>query len=112
MTAHAKVTVRRSCIAQVLDLPLAVPTTKAWLAIGLISRKDREVFNFVAASAAAVRAVIANEGAIAKEEQVRIRVEQGPAAVTTKAVKMPSVPSWKGEVSILLLPQIMGRMIK
>lgn len=43
---------------------------------------------------AAVGAVVADERAIAEEQQVGIRVEQGAARVAAKAVDVPSIPSW------------------
>ena len=41
--------------------------------------------------ATAVRAVVANQGAIAEQEEVRIGVEQGVAGITPEAVDVPSV---------------------
>lgn len=42
---------------------------------------------------AAVRAVVADEGAIAEQEEIRIRVEQGAAGVAAKAVNVPPIAS-------------------
>lgn len=66
---------RRPGIAQVLDLPLAIPTPKAGCAESLVSGQDGQVLNLIIAGAATVGAVIAYEGAIAEQEEVRIRVE-------------------------------------
>jgi hypothetical protein len=41
----------------------------------LVAREDSQVFDLVAAGAAAVCTIVADEGAIAEKEQVRIRVE-------------------------------------
>lgn len=83
---------RGSGIAQVLDLPLAVSTAEARRAEGLVSGEDGEVFNLIAAGAAAVGAIVADEGAIAEQQEVRIRVEEGIARVASEAVEMPSIP--------------------
>lgn len=91
MAAHAKDALRRPRIPQVFNLPLAVPAPKAARAEGLVASEDCEVFDLVAASVAAVRAVVADQGAIAEEEQVRVGVEQGAAGVASEAVDVPSV---------------------
>ena len=72
MTAHAKDALRGARIAQVLDLPLAVATSEAARAEGLVAGEDGQVFDLVSAGIAAVGAVVADEGAIAKEEQVGV----------------------------------------
>jgi hypothetical protein len=41
----------------------------------LVTRQDSQIFDLVAASTAAVGAIIADEGAVAKEKKIRIRVE-------------------------------------
>ncbi|KAH8632094.1 hypothetical protein IG631_13777 [Alternaria alternata] len=43
---------------------------------------------------AAVCAVIAYQRAVAEQQQVRIRVEEGAARVAAEAVDMPSVSGW------------------
>ena len=91
MAVHAKDAVRRPGIAQILNLPLAVPTAEAGCAKGLVSGQDGEVFNLIIASATAVGAVVADERTIAEEEEVRVRVEQRVARVATEAVEMPPV---------------------
>jgi hypothetical protein len=47
---------------------------------------------------AAVCAVVADEGAVAEQQQVGVRVEQGAARVTAEAVNVPSVPGCRGSV--------------
>ena len=42
---------------------------------------------------AAVCAVVAYEGSIAKEEEVRVGVEESTAGVAAETVEVPSVPS-------------------
>jgi len=79
VAAHAEDTLTGARITQVLDLPLAVATFEARGAEGLVAGEYGEVFNLVAAGAAAVGAVVADEGAISKEEEVGIRVEQSTA---------------------------------
>lgn len=95
MTAHAKDALGRPRIAQIFYFSLAVSTSEAGRAKGLISRQDGQVFDLVAACAAAVCAIVADEGAIAEEEEVRIGVEEGAASIATKAIQMPSVAGWK-----------------
>ncbi|KFZ11385.1 hypothetical protein V501_04804 [Pseudogymnoascus sp. VKM F-4519 (FW-2642)] len=58
---------------------------------GLVAGQDGEVLDLVAAGAAAVGAVVADEGAVAEEEQVGVGVEEGVALVAAEAVEMPSV---------------------
>jgi hypothetical protein len=70
MAAHAEDSMGCACIAQILNLPLAVPTAEAASAERLVTRQNRKVLDLVAAGAAAVCAVVANEGAIAKQEEV------------------------------------------
>ena len=67
MAAHAENALRGARIAQVLNLPLAVPASKTARAEGLIAGEDGQVFDLVAASIAAVCAVVADEGAVAEE---------------------------------------------
>jgi ABC-type sulfate transport system permease component len=68
VAVHAKDAVRRPGIAQILDLPLAVPTAEAGCAECLVARQDGEVLDLVPAGAAAVGAVVADEGTIAEQE--------------------------------------------
>lgn len=93
MAGHAKDTLRGAGIAQVLDLALAVPASEAIGAKGLVAGQDGQVLDLVAAMVAAVCAVVADEGAIAEQQQVGVRVEQGAAGVAAEAVDVPSVPS-------------------
>ena len=68
MAGHAEYALRGSGVAQILDLPLAVPTAKACCAEGLVACQDRQVLDLVATRAATVCAVVADEGAIAEEQ--------------------------------------------
>lgn len=61
MTAHAEYTLRRPRISQILDLLLAIATSKAGATKRLVSGKNREVLDLVAARIAAVGAVVADE---------------------------------------------------
>ena len=74
MAAHAEDALRGPGISEVVDLALAVSTAEAGSAECLFPRKDSQVFDLVATGTAAVCAVIADEGSIAKEEKVRIGV--------------------------------------
>jgi len=98
MAVHAKDAVRRPGIAQVLNLPLAVPTAEAGCAKGLIARQDGKVLDLVPAGATAVGAVVADERPIAEKEQVRVRVQQCVAGVAPEAVKMPSITGWRSRL--------------
>jgi hypothetical protein len=91
VAVHAKDAVGRPGIAQVLNLPFAVPTAEASRAEGLITSQDGKVLDLVPAGTAAIGAVVADERAIAEKEQIRVRVEQCVAGIAAEAVKMPSV---------------------
>ena len=91
MTIHAEDALTGARIAQVLDLALAVPTSETGGAKGLVAGEDGEVFDLVAAGVAAICTVVADEGAIAEEEQVRIGVKESSACVTPEAVNVPSI---------------------
>ena len=93
MAAHAEDTLRRAGIAKVLDLALAVATTEAVGAEGLVAGQDGEVFDLVAAGIAAVGAVVADERAIPEEKEIGIGVEEGAASVASKAADVPAVAS-------------------
>ena len=64
----------------------------------MVAREDGEVFYLVPAGATAVGAVVADQGAVAKQEEVRIRIEQGTAGIASEAVEMPPISSC-GQVS-------------
>lgn len=96
MAAHAKDALGGPCITEIFNLALAVSTAKAAGAKGLISGQDGQVLNLVATGAATVGAVVANEGAVAEEQQVGVGVEEGAAGVASEAVYMPSVASCEG----------------
>jgi len=91
MARHAKYALRRARISKVFDLPPAVPAAETAGAIGLITGQDGQVFDLVAAGTAAVGAVVADERAVAEQEEVGVRVEKGTAGVATEAVDVPSV---------------------
>lgn len=91
MARHAKDALRGACIAQVLDLPLAIPAPEAVCTEGLITSQDGEVFNLVPTMVAAIGAIVADQGAVSEEQQVGVRVEERAASVATEAVNMPSV---------------------
>ena len=91
MAGHAEDALGSACIAQVLDLPLAIPAPEAVGAKGLVAGQDGEVFDLVAAVIAAVGAVVADQGAVSEQQQVGVRVEQGAAGVAAEAVDVPSV---------------------
>ena len=90
---HAKDALRRSRIFQVLNFLLATPTFEAIRTEGLIASKDSQVLDLVVADAAAVGAIVANEGAITEQEEVGIRVQNGVTGIASKAINVPSVAS-------------------
>lgn len=67
MAVHTEYTLRGSSIAQILDLPFAVPASEALCAESLLARQDGEVFDLVPTRTAAVRAVAANQRPISQE---------------------------------------------
>ena len=72
MAFHAEDALCSSRITKVLNLPLAVPASKTARAESLIAGEDGQVFDLVAASIAAVCAVVADQGAVAEEEEIGI----------------------------------------
>jgi hypothetical protein len=96
MTAHTEDTLGSARIAQILNLPFAVATAEAARTEGLVAGEDGQVFDLVAASIAAICTVVADEGAVAEEEQVGVGVKQGAAGVTSEAVDVPSVAGCEG----------------
>jgi hypothetical protein len=70
VAAHAEDALRCPGISQVLDLALAIATAEACSTKGLVAREDGELLDLVPACRAAVGTVVANEGAVAKEEEV------------------------------------------
>jgi hypothetical protein len=91
VAAHTEDTLGSARIAQILNLPFAVATAEAARAEGLVAGENGQVFDLVAAGIAAICTVVADEGAVAEEEQVGVRVKQGAAGVTSEAVDVPSV---------------------
>lgn len=91
MTVHTKDALRGPSISQVFNLSLAVPTSEARGAESLVAGENGQVLNLVSTRAAAICAVVANEGAVAKEEEVRVGIEERAASIATEAVEMPSV---------------------
>jgi hypothetical protein len=94
MARHAEDTLRGASIAEVLNLTLAVPAPKAVRTESLVTCQDSQIFNFVAAMVAAICAVVAYQGAVAEQEEVRIGIEQGAASIAAEAVNVPSVASY------------------
>jgi hypothetical protein len=72
MAIHAKYTLGCSRITKILDLLLAVPAFEAVCAECLIAGQNSEIFDLVPTIAAAVGAIVADERAIAEEEQIRV----------------------------------------
>lgn len=94
MAAHAKDALRGPSIAQVFNLSLAIPAPETCSAKGLVPSKDSQILDLVSAGATTVGTIVADEGAITKEEEVRIGVEEGTAGVTSEAIEMPSITGW------------------
>ena len=100
MALHAEDALGCSGVSEIFNFALAVAALEAGSAKGLIAGQNGEVFNLVAAGAAAVGAVVAYERAIAEEQEVGVRVEEGSACVAAKAVYMPAVTSCVAYVSL------------
>ena len=66
MALHAKDTLGGSSVAKVLNLSLAISTAKAGGTEGLVPSKNGQIFDLITAGGAAVCAVVADQGAIAK----------------------------------------------
>ena len=90
MTVHAEHALRRSSIAQVLNLLLAATAAEASGAVCLVTRQDSQILNFLSACAAAVRAAIADERAVAQDQEVGIGVEERAARIAAETFDMPS----------------------
>lgn len=67
MAGHTEDSLRCPRIFQILDLALAIPTSEAARTERLVSGKDREIFDLVAASGAAVGTAVADEGSISEQ---------------------------------------------
>lgn len=91
MAAHAEDALAGARITQILNLPLAIAALEAGGAKGLVARQDGEVFDLVAAGAAAVGAIVADEGAITEQEEVGVRVEEGAARMAAETGQVPSM---------------------
>lgn len=66
MALHTEDTLRCPRIAQVLDLLLAVPALEALGAKSLVAGQDGQILDLVRARAAAVRAIAADQRAVAE----------------------------------------------
>jgi hypothetical protein len=91
---HAEDTLTCARIAEILNLPFTVPAAEAIGAEGLVPCEDGQILDLVSAVIAAVGAVVADEGAVAEEKEVRIGIEEGTAGVAAEAIDVPSVASW------------------
>lgn len=111
MTLHAEDALRGPSISKVLNLALAVAAFEASGTEGLVAGEDGEVFNLVAAGAAAVGAVVADEGAIAEQEEVGVGVEEGAAGVAAEAVYVPPVAGCITNVRIYFWIEPLPRVV-
>lgn len=93
MAFHAKYPLRRPGIFEVLNLLLAVSTAETGGTKGLIPGENGKIFDFVPTGTAAIGTIVANEGAVAEEEQVGVRIEEGTAGIASEAVDVPSIAS-------------------
>jgi hypothetical protein len=91
MTGHAEDTLRSAGIAQILNLALAIPAPEAVGTEGLVAGQNGQILDFVTTVVAAICTVVAYQRAVAEQQQVRIRIEEGAARVAAEAVDMPSV---------------------
>lgn len=93
MTTHAEDPLRRPSISEILDLAFAVAAAETRRAEGLVSRQDGQILDLTTTCATAVCAVVADQRAVAKKEEVRVRVEECLARIASEAVEMPTVAS-------------------
>lgn len=93
MALHTKDTLGCPGIPKILDLLLTIPTAEAAGAEGMIAGEDSQILDLVSTCTAAVCTIVADEGAVAEEKEVRIGVEEGSAGIATEAINVPSVTS-------------------
>ena len=93
MAFHTKYTLRGPGIFEVFNLLLAISTAETGGTKGLVPGENGKIFDFVPTRTATVGAIVANEGAVAQEEQVGVRIEQGVTGIAPEAVNMPSIAS-------------------
>lgn len=94
MAFHTKDALRRPGIFEVFNLLLAIPTAEAGGTKGLIAGEDGKILNFVPTRTATVGAIVANERAVAQEEQVGVGIEEGVAGIAAEAVNVPSIAGY------------------
>lgn len=91
MALHTKYSLRSPGVFEVLDLLLAIPTFEAGCAKSLVARENCQVLDLVAADTTAIGTIIADERAIAEEEEVCVGIEDSAAGIATETVYMPSI---------------------
>lgn len=69
---HAKNPLRRPSIFQIFNLLLAVSAFEAGRTKGLVAGQDGQILNLIVTHTAAVCAIVADERAIAKEEEIGV----------------------------------------
>lgn len=57
----------------------------------LVAGQNGKILDLVPTGAAAIGTVVADERAVAEEEKVGVRIEQGAAGVAPEAVNVPSI---------------------
>jgi len=90
---HAKDSLRCPCVPKILDLLFTIPTPEAAGAKCVIACEDSQILDLVSTCTAAVCTIVADEGAIAEEEEVRIGIEEGSAGIATETINVPSITS-------------------
>jgi hypothetical protein len=75
VAGHAEDALGGASVAEVFNLAPAVAAAETVCAESLVAGQDCQVLDLVAAVIAAVCAVVANQGAVAEEQQVCVRVE-------------------------------------
>ena len=75
MTAHTEYPLRCPRVSEILYALLAIPASETTAAERLVSRENREVFYLRATGGAGVCARVADKGAVAEQQEVRIGVE-------------------------------------
>lgn len=74
MAAHAEYALRGPSIFEVFYLPLAVAAAEAACTEGLVPREDGEILDLVIAGRTAVGTAVADQRAVAEQEEICVGV--------------------------------------
>ena len=74
----------------------------------MVTSKDGEVLNLVVTTATRICAVVAYQGSIAEEEEVRIGIEERIACIASEAIYVPTVASYSPSISLRSHRSVIG----